>query len=146
MEETSNSSMANLRNNYGGFKQLAFWDKFAIVVFAFNVMAIICGVAIGVFLICTEMDAVGDAGAVSLFITVLIGIIVGAVLIFFQYLLLMFIQLFLSFLYDIKLQRIALENLTLIKGGEALDNRTIETFATISELESMNIDSSDVVK
>lgn len=146
MEETSKSNIASLRNNYGGFKQIAFWDKFATVIFGFNVILITCGVIVGIFLICAGMSALDGEMAVPIILTIVIGIIVGVALIFFQYILLMLIQLFLSYLYDVKQQRIAIENLTLIKGGEALDNSTLETFATITEMETMNIDTSDIAK
>lgn len=146
MEETSKSNIASLRNNYGGFKQIAFWDKFATVIFGFNVILITCGVIVGIFLICTGMSSIDGEMAVPIILTIVIGIFVGVALIFFQYILLMLIQLFLSYLYDVKQQRITIENLTLIKGGEALDNSTLETFATITEMESMNIDTSDIAK
>lgn len=143
MEETNNSNIASLRKNYGGFKQIAFWDKFASVIFCFNVIVITCGVILGIF-VCLITNE--DVGSIWIFLTVLIGIIIGAILVFSQYVLLMFLQLFLSYLYDIKQQRIALENLALLESGKALDNRTIETFATITQMDSMSIDSSDVVK
>lgn len=146
MEETSNNDIARLRNNYGGFKQIAFWDKFATVIFGFNVILITCGVIVGIFLICARMSAIDGEMSVPIFLTIVIGGIVGVALILFQYVLLMLIQLFLSYLYDVKQQRITIENLTLIKGGEALDNSMLETFATITEMESMNIDTSDITK
>lgn len=146
MAETSERKIAKLTRDFGGYKQIAFWNTFVRVIFGIHLTIIIVGMLVGIgFGVSMILDR-------DDYIT-LEGIIIaagcaggGLILIFVQYMMLMLKQLLLSYLYDVKQQSITLENLTLMEGGEVLNNPNLAAFATRTALKSMNINSSDVMK
>lgn len=142
MAETSESKIARLTKDFGGYKQIAFWNTFVRVIFGLEVAITIIGMLVGIVFGVVFLGS-GEDGNYIMSLGLIGGCTVGGlVIIFIQYMMLMLKQLLLSYLYDVKQQRITLENLTLLEAGEIVNDRNLTTFAARSALRSMNITSS----
>lgn len=143
MVETNEKDIGKLAKEFGGYKQIAFWNKFINVIYCVNqviiALCMIGGIVFGI-------DNIDGGDFESGIRQIVISIIGAAIFMFIAYVLLMFVRLLLSYFYDIKQQRITLENLTLMEGGELLDNRNLTEYATKTALKSMNLNSSDLEK
>lgn len=133
MKKEQKVDAATLAKELGSYKQLAFWNKFAKNLY-YSCIIIDVLIAVMVIVLGGLAESAGTIIACSFF-----GIILFCVLWWFAYTGYMGVKLLLSYLYDIKQQRIAIERLTLLEYGEVCEKEEIKNYAGESMLKNMGV-------
>lgn len=138
--------LSKLVEEFGGYKQLAFWSRFATTLYRLGkaLDALLC-IGLFIYRIVLISETGFSSSSVISVVTGLIGLaILFAVIYFVIYVSYMLKQLLLSYFYDIKQQRIALERLTLLECGEVCENESLKKYAGESMIKHMDIKSIDL--
>ncbi len=135
MKKEQKVDAATLAKELGSYQQLAFWNKFVKVLFK---LGVVIDVLIAVAVIVA--GAMPAESGTSVIASIFLGIVLFGVLYLFTYIGYMGGKLLLSYLYDIKQQRIAIERLTLLEYGEVCEKEEIKNYAGKSMLNNMGVD------
>lgn len=134
MKKEQKVDAATLAKELGSYKQLAFWNKFAKILYYSGIIIDVL-IAVMVIVLSVPFESAGAIIACTFF-----GIILFCVLWWFIYIVYMGVKLLLSYLYDIKQQRIAIERLALLEYGEVCEKEEIKNYAGKSMLKNMGVD------
>lgn len=135
--------ISTVTNELGGYKQISFWMAFSKAVYklATAFSGVIC-MLIFIAFVAVDYDSVAETAKY------VIGSLIGCAILFllmwfFAYLGYMLIQLLLSYFYDVKKQRIAIERLALLECGEMCENEDLKKLACESMIKNMDIKNID---